>query len=184
MKTIKILLASVIILTSFSCSKEGRPPKGEKQVKLPCSGKDYYTDKKFIRTNASGESMDAVTSKKKALSNAKSELAGIIHSTMKTVSDNFVESNEFNNKEELLEKYVENSRTVVKEELSSIQTVCEMLVKTKSGNFKTYVCIQLPVEQLTASIHSNLSKKDRLFIDYKYEKFKEDFEKEMEKLEN
>ena len=161
----------------------GKPPKGEKEVKLPCSGKHFVADKKFFRVNSSGESLDQVTSKKKALSNAKGELAGSINSTMKILGDNFVESTEYNNREEILEKFVENSRTIISQQLIGTKTVCEMLTKTKAGKYKTYLAIEIPGEEVTAAIYDNLKTKEWLKVDYKYEKFREQFDEEMKKFE-
>lgn len=161
----------------------GKPPKGEKEVKLPCSGKHFVADEKYFRVNGSGESLDQVTSKKKALSNAKGELAGSINSTMKILGDNFVESTEFNNREEILEKFVENSRTLISQQLIGTKTVCEMLTKTKAGKYKTYLAIEIPGKEITAAIYDNLKTKEWLKVDYKYEKFRDEFEKEMRRFE-
>jgi len=161
----------------------GKPPKGEKEVKLPCTGKHFAADKKFFRVNSSGESLDQVTSKKKALSNAKGEMAGAINSTMKILGDNFVESTEFNNREEILEKFVENSRTIISQQLIGTKTVCEMLTKTKAGKYKTYLAIEIPGEEITSAIYDKLKTKEWLKVDYKYEKFRDQFEREMEKFE-
>ena len=46
-------------------------PKGETEVVVPCSGPDFFTTNKFFRANSIGESQDQVTSKKKALANAR-----------------------------------------------------------------------------------------------------------------
>jgi len=180
------ILIFIIALFTNACNQihsPGKPPKGEKEVKLPCSGKHFAADKKFFRVNSSGESLDQVTSKKKALSNAKGEMAGAINSTMKILGDNFVESTEFNNKEEILEKFVENSRTIISQQLIGTKTVCEMLTSTKAGKYKTYLAIEIPGEELTSAIYDKLKTKEWLKVDYKYEKFREQFEKEMRKFE-
>ena len=46
--------------------------------------------------------------RKRAISNARSELAGMISTTMKVVGDNYVKSMEVNNVEEVLERFEEN----------------------------------------------------------------------------
>ena len=67
-----------------------------------------------------GESLDQMTAKKKARSNAQSELAKTISSTMKIVGDNYVNSTEFNNKEEVFRDVSMSlmARTVVNQALS------------------------------------------------------------------
>ena len=61
---------------------------------------------------------------------------------------------------------------------------CEKQVKTDKGNFKTYIAIELSASDIVSKYHESLSKDERLRIDYDYEKFKETFDKEMEKMGN
>ena len=49
------------------------------------------------------------------------------------------------------------------------------------GNYKTYIALDLSADDLVKQYNDRLSKDDRLKIDYDYEKFKETFDKEMEK---
>jgi hypothetical protein len=68
--------------------------------------------------------------------------------------------------------------------LTGVKTICEKLVKTDDGTYKTYIAIELSADDLVATYNERLSKDDRLKIDYDYEKFKETFEAEMQKLGN
>jgi hypothetical protein len=179
--SIAVLAAAAIIA---GCKSKEKTPAGEKEVIVPCSGSDYFTTAKAFRANSIGESQDQVTSKRKALTNARNELAQAINTTVKTVTDNYVNSREFNNKEEVEERFESLNREVVDQTLSGITTLCEKLMKTEQGTYKTYVAIELSAEQLVSKYNERLSKDERLKIDYDYEKFKETFEKEMAKMGN
>ncbi len=172
--------ASVMV----GCKSNQKTPKGEVAVVVPCSGPDFFTTNKFFRANSIGESQDQVTSKKKALTNARGELAASIQTTVKAVTDNYVNSREMNNKEQVEERFEQLNREIVNQQLSGIKTICEKLMKTDQGTFKTYIAIELSAEDLVATYNERLSKDDRLKIDYDYEKFKDTFEKEMEKMGN
>lgn len=174
-----VLVAAALIA---GCKGKEKTPTGEKEVIVPCSGPDYFTTAKFFRSNSIGESQDQVTSKKKALTNARNELAQAINTTVKTVTDNYVNSREFNNREEVEERFESLNREVVDQTLSGIRTLCEKLMKTEQGTFKTYVAIELSADELVSKYNERLSTDERLKIDYDYEKFKETFEKEMDKL--
>lgn len=185
----KFTVSSLVLFTMagvmiFSCKPKEKLPKGEVEVNVPCSGPDFFTTNKFFRANSIGESQDQVTSKKKALTNARNELAQAIQTTVKTVTDNYVNSREMNNKEEVEERFESLNREVVDQTLSGIRTLCEKLMKTEQGTYKTYVAIELSADELVAKYNERLSKDERLKIDYDYEKFKETFDKEMEKLSN
>jgi hypothetical protein len=62
-----------------------------------------------------------------------------------------------------------------------VRTICEKLVQTKDGNYKTYIAIELSADDLVKQYNQRLSTDDRLKIDYDYEKFKDTFNQEMEK---
>jgi hypothetical protein len=176
-----IVIAAAAIMIEGCKSKE-KLPKGEQEVSVPCSGPDFFTTKTAFRSNSIGESMDQVTSKKKALTNARNELAQSIATTVKTVTDNYVNSRTMNDREELEQRFESLNREVVDQTLSGVRTICEKLVKTNEGNYKTYVALELSADELVSKYNERLSKDERLKIDYDYEKFKQTFDAEMDKM--
>ena len=184
------ILAATLILgigvTFTSCKKKPieKTPAGEVTILEKCSDQQYFSDKNTFRANATGESMDRETAKKKARSNANAELAKTIKVTMKIVGDNYVNSSEFNNKEEVTETFNEMSRTVVDQELQGAMKICDELTRnTTTGNYVAYIAIELSGTKLADSYNDKLSKDERIKVEYNYEKFKETFEEEMRKLE-
>ena len=164
-------------------AEAAKPPMGETEVKVLCSGPEYFTDEKNFRANNLGESMDQATAKKKALSNARAEMASAINTQVKSVIDNYVNSREMNNKEEVAERFEGLTREVVDQKLTGTRTICEKMMKVEgTGNYKCYVAIELSAQDLLAAYNERLSKDDKLKIDYDYEKFKETFDKEMENM--
>ncbi len=181
--SIFVLIALAAIVVSGCKSKE-KLPKGEEEVIVPCSGTEYFTTKSHFRSNSLGESQDQVTSKRRALTNARAELAASISTMVKTVTDNYVISREFNNREEVEERFESLNREIVEQQLSGIRTICEKLVRTNQNVYKTYIAIELSADELVSAYNQRLSNDERLRIDYDYEKFKETFDKEMEKMSN
>jgi len=184
-----ILVATVTLqFTSCKSKKEAAPvvtPKseGEVEIKSYCSGSEFFGTKDAFRANSVGESLDQTTSKRKALNDSRAQLAASIQSTIKATTDNYVSSREFNNKEEVLERFESLSREVVNQELTGARVICEKITKTQENKFKTYIAIELSAESLFNKVSEKLSKDERLRIDYDYEKFKDTFEKEMAKME-
>jgi hypothetical protein len=121
-RVLLIALAAAGLMLS-SCGSKTKAPKGETELVLPCS--EFKSDRKTFRVYSFGESMDMNVAKKKAMSNAKTDLAGMISTTMKVVGDNYVKSMEVNNVEEVLERFEENARTVIDQELSGVLVVCD-----------------------------------------------------------
>ena len=164
--------------------KAAAPPEGEVEVKMYCSGPDYFSNDEFFRANAVGESLDQMTSKKKAMSNAKADLASSINTTIKATIDNYVNSREVNNVEQVNERFESLTREVVNQQLVGVKTICEKMTKTANGNYKTYLAIELSGDDLANKINERLSKDAQLKVDYDYEKFKQTFDEEMRKMEN
>ena len=182
-----LMLVAVLTIFGTSCKKKKKvaetpKPTGEVLINEYCTGEQYQSTKDAFRSTATGESMDRETAKKKARSNAQSELAKTISSTMKIVGDNYVNSTEFNNKEEVTETFQEMARTVVDQELRGAVEICEKLTQRENGTFVSYVALELSGSKIANAYNSGLSQNEKLKADYNYEKFKDTFEKEMEKM--
>ncbi len=177
-----LVLAVAAFAVGCKGKKETAKPKGETEVIVPCSGSEYFTTNKVFRANSIGESQDQQTSKKKALTNARNELAQSIQTTVKTVTDNYVNSREMNNREEVEERFESLNREIVDQTITGVRTICEKLMKTEAGTYKTYIALELSAADLVSAYNEKISKDERLKIDYDYEKFKETFEKEMDKM--
>ncbi len=189
-RSITVLMTALMLSGAMTACKSKKkaaaaaaPPTGETEVKMECSGPEYFTNDKNFRANSLGESMDQATAKKKALANARAQMASDINTRLKGVIDNYVNSREMNNKEEVGERFESLTREVVDQKLTGTRTICEKMMKVNdTGNYKAYVALELSAQDLLAAYNERLSKDDRLKIDYDYEKFKETFDKEMEKL--
>jgi membrane-bound lytic murein transglycosylase len=93
------VLVAIAAVVFAGCKSKQPTPAGEKEVVVPCSGPDYFTNSKTFRANSIGESINQVTSKQKALTNARNELAQSIQTTVKTVTDNYTTSRSRNSRE-------------------------------------------------------------------------------------
>ena len=176
------MLVFIIIGGCKSKEKAVKDP-GETLIEVYCSGPDYQANSEYFRANQVGESLDQATAKKKALSNARADLASSVETTIKGVVDNYVNSRELNNTEEVEERFESLTREVINQKLTGVKTICEKTTKTDDGNYKTYIAIELAGDELMNSMNERLSNDAKLKIDYDYEQFKKTFEEEMNKLE-
>lgn len=183
---IKIFISLAIVCGVMSCRMAKQPdvqqtdlPSGEVEIIVPCSGPEYFTDDEVFRSNAVGESLDLSVSKRKAMTNARAELAASIQTTVKAVTDSYVKSIELDNQEEVEERFESLNREVVSQELRGLRKTCERFFRTPEGTYKTYVTLELSAEQLVSAYHQRLLNNQQLKIDYDYEKFKEAFVQEM-----
>ncbi|MBI1267411.1 MAG: hypothetical protein GC193_08285 [Cryomorphaceae bacterium] len=183
-----MLLAATVLIGAQGCKKNKEvveaKPAGEVIINEYCTGDNYMSSKETFRSAATGESMSRETAKKMSRSNAEDELARTISSTLKAVTDNYVNSTKFNNKEEVTETFNNLARTVVDQQLRGAITICDKLTQKPNGSYVSYIAIELSGEDVAAAYNERLSKDEKIMAEYNYEKFKETFEAEMEKLGN
>ena len=176
---------ALTVLISGCKSKEkaaSTKDQGETLIEVYCSGPEYQSNNEFFRANQVGESVDQATAKKKAMSNARADMASAIQTTVKGVIDNYVNSRELNNVEDAEERFESLTREVIDQKLTGVKTICEKTTKTSTGNYKTYIALELAGDELMNAMNARLSQDDKLKIDYDYEQFKKTFDAEMEKL--
>ena len=95
-----LIVGLAVFTTGCKKNKDVVKPKGEVEIVEYCTGDAYESDSKHFRSSATGESQDREIAKKKARSNAETRLAQTVSATVKAVTDNYVSSTEFNNREE------------------------------------------------------------------------------------
>lgn len=156
--------------------------QGETLIEVYCSGPEFQSNNEFFRANQVGESVDQATAKKKAMSNARADMASAIETQVKGVIDNYVNSREMNNVEEAEERFESLTREVINQKLNGVKTLCEKTTKTSTGNYKTYIALELAGDELMNAMNERLSQDDKLKIDYDYEQFKKTFDSEMDKM--
>jgi hypothetical protein len=115
------------------------------------------------------------------MANARADLASSLQTTIKGVIDNYVNSREFNNREEIEERFEGLTREVIDQNLSGVKTICSQPVQVNAtGAFKYYVAIELSGADIAADYNERITKDERLKIDYDYEKFRAIFDQEMD----
>jgi hypothetical protein len=175
----------LILFLATSCGSSKKAVKSDEVlISTYCDGEEFQSTSKAFRYTGIGESMDQMTAKKKAMSEARAGLAASISTKVKAVTDNYVKSGNVNNSEELLQNYETLNREVVDQKLSGVVVICEKMTKTKTGNYKSYVCLEIKTSDILESLNSKVSSNERLKVDYNYEKFKKTFEEEMNKMDN
>jgi len=185
--TSAMMLAALVLAVVISgCkSKEkaaSTKDQGETLIEVYCSGPEFQSNNEYFRASQVGESVDQATAKKKAMSNTRADLAAAIETQVKGVIDNYVNSREMNNLEEAEERFESLTREVINQKLTGVKTICEKTTKTSTGNYKTYIALELAGDELMNAMNERLSQDDKLKIDYDYEQFKKTFDAEMEKM--
>lgn len=157
---------------------------GEVEVVSPCSGSKFQSSSKALRFSAIGQSREQMTAKKKALSEARAGLAATILTTVNGVTDQYVRTSHYENKERVTKQYESFIREVVNQNLFKAVIICERMTLTKRGHYKYYIALEQDNKALLQSIQLAMTD-NALFRDvYDYDRFIRFFEAEVSKLGN
>jgi hypothetical protein len=173
-----------IMMTVTSCKTPQKLEKttGAVEISVPFSESKYKSDKEFFRAKQSGKSQDLATSKKIALQNAKSELAGNIKAVVKRVTDQYTNQRTVGDKQDFENKFEELAREVVDQTLTDVRIIDEKIFKETDGRYSYWVAIETSKESILEGVAAKISKNEKLQLDYDKKKFEEVFNSEMEKM--
>lgn len=139
MKRINLLGASlftIVVMTSCGSSKPAMQPvqqpavQQDVEINVPCSGPEFQTNKEYFRASSMGLSTDMSIAKKKAMTEARAEIATAISAKVKSVTDSYASSYQQGENDESKSRYQSLTRTVVEQELSGTRVICEKTMKT------------------------------------------------------
>ena len=182
MKRVIFILAASLLATACGGVKEiVQQQQQDTEVLVPCSGSEYQSDNEYFRANAMGLSTDMSIAKKKALSDARAELATQVSATIQRVIDDYTSSYQSGENDEAKRRYQDMARTVVNEKVSGSRIICEKTMKTPDAKYKVYVAVQFSAEEVLKAVSNRLANDEKLRTDFEYEKFKKTFNEEMEK---
>ena len=170
--------------TSCKTTKELSDTNKAVEITVPLSGREYQSSKTHYRAKSSGKSINMATAKKIALNNAKQEVAGLINSTIKSVTDQYTNQRTKGTQSDFENKFETMTREVVNQKLYDVAIIGEKIYKQKDGSFEYWVAIEIPKEAIIEGINNEMSKNTKLQIDYDKKKFEEIYDQEMENMSN
>lgn len=180
------VLFALLSTSVISCkSKKGTPIEkqtGATEISVPYSTKEYQSDKDNFRAKSSGNSPDMTTSKKIALQNAKSEMAGLIQTTVKKVTDQYTNQRQVSSTQEFSNKFEELSREVTNQQLVDVKIIGEKIFRETNNTYTYWVAIEANKQSILNGIDKGIGDNKKLQQDYDKKKFEEIFNQEMDKL--
>lgn len=180
-------LAALAIIGAQSCKSKKQAPSlqsqtGAVEISVPFTGKEFQSDKEYFRSKALGNSMDLSTAKKIALQNAKSEMASLIQTTVKKVTEQYTNQRQIASTQEFSNKFEEMSREVTNQVLTDVRIIGEKQFRETNGTYTWWIAVEANKETVLNGINKSISNNQRLQQDYDKKKFEEIFNSEMDKL--
>jgi hypothetical protein len=168
-------------MSSCSSSKSAQVanPAGMVEEVVPLSGAAYHSNAEYYRAVQNGVSSDRSMAQKKAMQNCRQELASNLQADLELVIENYAKSQNTQFGEDLKTHYQELSYAVVNQRLVDVQVVEEKCFKEESGNYRFYVCLQLPKQSIQDAMISSLENDEKLNLEFDLAMFKKVFEEQM-----
>jgi hypothetical protein len=186
MRTIHLLSLTLVVLILASCggskkiTKETASGEIRKEFIIPCA--DFSENSKdFFRATASAVSPNHQFAKDKATGLARNSLAQKIEVSVESLFDDYANQYDVGNEQDFKEVTKAITRQVTDQVLSGLTITCEQNFTLSSGVYEVWVGIEMPMENVGKSIYDNVSQEQKIRLDYDYEKFKEELQKELEK---
>jgi uncharacterized protein (UPF0333 family) len=185
MKTKMYLVVAIaaigMMIASCGGPKSVAKVAGEKEVSIPCD--DKRTDKDFFRGLGIGQSKDLNTARDKARMAANTELAGSITTLIKQVAERYV--NDAGQKPaDYAETFEALSKQVINQQISNLIVACNKTTTTSDGMYKVYLLMEANKEEVFKALERNASSQKKLETIYDREKFRKNFDAEMEAFAN
>lgn len=184
--TLTTSLVAGIVLISCKSKKEAATvtvkDTGFKKVESPLSDKQYKSDDQHFRARGIGESQDETAARKIAFMNAKSELASLIQTTMKKVSDQYTNQRTVGKDKEYENKFEEMTREVTNLEMANMREIGTETYTNEQGLYKVYLVVEAKKDEIFQKMDSRISSDKKLQLDYDKAKFQQVFDEEMKKL--
>ncbi len=187
--TIAAIAIGTVITTTQSCGSSkkatGKPidqTTGAVEISVPLSGREYSSDNENFRAKASGNSPDLTTAKKIALQNAKSEMASLIQTTIKKVTDQYTNQRTIGNAQEFSNKFEELAREVTNQQLTDVRIIGEKIFQEKNASYTYWVAIEAKKSAVWDGVQKSISGNQKIQQDYDKKKFEDIYNQEMEKL--
>lgn len=184
----KILFGALALLTvaslpSCSASKKaaaGKAPAGMVEEAVPLSGPQYRSDAEYYRAVQNAAGKDRSMAQKMAMQNCRQELAANIQADLQLVIENYAKNADTSVSTENKSQYQELSYSVVSQQLRDVQIVDEKMFRQEDGQYRYYVCMQMPKSVIGEAVEEAITNDAKLNLEFDREQFKKIFQEQME----
>lgn len=132
------LLTLFVSLFFFSC---GNVSPGKK-VNEPFSANKYRSNNKYFRATGKGESKSQQIAKSKAMTNAKTNLAGMVKSNMRRVADAYIAETGNGEGSDLADKFQSLSREIINQDIADLRVIGDESYINDEGKYTSYVALE------------------------------------------
>jgi hypothetical protein len=168
----------VVLMLFFSCASHYS--KKEVAAIVPCYHDPENRDMTVYNAFATAEGSNQFIARKKALLAAKSTLASHMSTQISALTESYVTSREFNDKEAVRYQFKSIVTSSSDEVLQEISIRCQKEVfDTETKQYKSYVEVYISKKKVHHNLLSTMKQRDTTQLVSDFEKFKKTFDAEM-----
>ena len=171
-----MIFVGALVFSSCGSSKKAPSLNKRKKIDIPCLGEDK-SDKGTLRYLGIGKSPDLVLAKREAEANGRQGLAAMFEAKIKRVIEEYSNQYITENKQEIMRTIEGMSQEVITKSISgAVPGDCQEVYEN-NGNYEYFVVMELDLNGAFSDLDSKISKDDKMFMEWKKEKFREIFDK-------
>lgn len=152
---------------------------GKTEIIMPFNTPADMSDMEYFRATASGTSPDQEMARTIADLNARTQLGNQISSTIKAVTERYMNQVNVANKAEFAQKVEQNARLVVNQELNGAVIRGTKLYQNPDGSYEFWINIEMPRTKVMDGLEEAISRDEKLAIDFDQHLFMKTFDEEM-----
>lgn len=188
MKRTTLILIAAFALVFSACKTQQTvsttpPPPGRTEIELPCveesmDNADYY------RAMGTAENVNMQNARTAAFDAAKSMLKRRLGGLVKGLSTDYSRSVAGDTQQDKVQRIMEGEMyTVVEKMLNDAAKTCEKMYQNASGNYESYIAIQVSKKEMVNQMSTKLSANEELEIEFNRDQFRKFAEKKMKEME-
>lgn len=189
MKKLTFILMAAFLLTFSACKTQKTvtttpPPPGRTEIELPCVEESMDNDE-YYRAMGTAENVNMQNARTAAFDAAKSMLHRRLGGLVKGLSSDYSRSVAGNAQQDKVQRIMEGEMyTVVDKMLNDAAKTCEKMYQNASGNYESYIAIQVSKKEMVNQMSTALSNNEELEIEFNRDQFRKFAEKKMKEMED
>ena len=189
MKKLTFILMAAFLLVFSACKTQKTvttttPPPGREEIPLPCVDESMDNDE-YYRAMGTAENVNMQNARTAAFDAAKSMLHKRLGGLVKGLSSDYSRSVAGNAQQDKVQRIMEGEMyTVVDKMLNDAAKTCEKMYQNASGNYESYIAIQVSKKEMVNQMSTALSNNEELEIEFNRDQFRKFAEKKMKEMED
>lgn len=188
MKRTTLILIAAAALVFSACKTQQTvttttPPPGRTEIELPCVDESMDNDD-YYRAMGTAENVNMQNARTAAFDAAKSMLKRRLGGLVKGLSTDYSRSVAGDTQQDKVQRIMEGEMyTVVEKMLNDAAKTCEKMYQNASGNYESYIAIQVSKKEMVNQMSTKLSANEELEIEFNRDQFRKFAEKKMKEME-